>query len=77
MRVNTLIIPLNKNLEIPQKVPLENDHIVCLQGRDLGGGRQGWEETFVLCTYIIYVEMNQIKVENNLETKAKHSVARS
>lgn len=77
MRVNTLIIPLNKNLEIPQKVPLENDYIVCLRGRDLGGGRQGWEETFVLCTYVIYVEMNQIKVENNLETKAKHSVARS
>ena len=77
MRVNTLIIPLNKNLEIPQKVPLENDPIVCLQERDLDGGRQGWEETFVPCTYVIYVETNQIKVENNLETKAKHSVARS
>ena len=53
---HSLIIPLNKNLEIPppKKVPLEAGHIGCLQGRDLSGGRQGWKKTFVLCAYIIY-----------------------
>lgn len=68
---------LSKNVETPQKVPLEAGHTGCLQRRELSAGRQGWEERLLFYAHLLPIlKTNIIKVENNLETKAEHAVAR-